>query len=80
MTEAIICAIITGGLTLLGVIIANSKTQAVTEARLDELTREVREHNNSARRMTVVEEQTKVSNHRVQDREQDMRGANENER
>lgn len=70
MTEAIICAIITGGLTLLGVIIANSKTQAVTEARLDELTREVREHNNFARRMPVVEEQIKVINHRLQDLEQ----------
>lgn len=80
MTEAIICAIITGGLTLLGVIIANSKTQAVTEARLDELTREVREHNNFARRMPVVEEQIKVINHRLQDLEQDMRGVNENER
>lgn len=42
MTEAIICAIVTGGLTLLVVIIANSKTQAVTEAKLEELTREVR--------------------------------------
>lgn len=80
MTEAIICAIITGGLTLLGVIIANSKTQAVTEARLEELTREVREHNNFARRMPVVEEQIKVINHRLQDLEQDMRGVNENER
>lgn len=80
MTEAIICAIITGGLTLLGVIIANSKTQAVTEARLEELTREVREHNNFARRMPVVEEQIKVINHRLQDLEQDMKGANENER
>ena len=70
MTEAIICAIITGGLTLLGVIIANSKTQAVTEAKLEELTREVREHNNFARRMTVVEEQIKVINHRLQDLEQ----------
>ena len=79
MTEAIICAIITGGLTLLGVIIANSKTQAVTEARLDELTREVREHNNFARRMPVVEEQIKVINHRLQDLEQDMRGVSENE-
>jgi hypothetical protein len=79
MTEAIICAIITGGLTLLGVIIANSKTQAVTEARLDELTREVREHNNFARRMPVVEEQIKVINHRLQDLEQDMKGVNENE-
>lgn len=80
MTEAIICAIVTGGLTLLGVIIANSKTQAVTEARLEELTREVREHNNFARRMPVVEEQIKVINHRLQDLEQDMRGVNENER
>ena len=70
MTEAIICAIITGGLTLLGVIIANSKTQAVTEARLEELTREVRERNNFARRMPVVEEQIKVINHRLQDLEQ----------
>ena len=70
MTEAIICAIITGGLILLGVIIANSKTQAVTEAKLEELTREVREHNNFARRMPVVEEQIKVINHRLQDLEQ----------
>lgn len=69
MTEAIICAIVTGGLTLLGVIIANSKTQAVTEAKLEELTREVREHNNFARRMPVVEEQIKVINHRIQDLE-----------
>lgn len=80
MTEAIICATITGGLTLLGVIIANSKTQAVTEARLEELTREVREHNNFARRMPVVEEQIKVINHRLQDLEQDMKGVTENER
>ena len=70
MTEAIICAIVTGGLTLLGVIVANNKTQAVTEAKLEELTREVREHNNFARRMPVVEEQIKVINHRLQDLEQ----------
>lgn len=80
MTEAIICAIVTGGLTLLGVIVANNKTQAVTEARLEELTREVREHNNFARRMPVVEEQIKVINHRLQDLEQDMKGVTENER
>ena len=65
MTETIICAVITGGLTLLGVIITNSKTQAVTEARLDELTREVREHNNFARRMPVVEEQIKDLSRRL---------------
>ena len=49
MTEAVLVAMITGGLTLLGVIIANGKTQAVTEANVEELTREVREHNNFAR-------------------------------
>lgn len=71
MTESIIVAIITGGLTLLGVIIANNKSQAVTETKLDELTREVREHNNFARRMPVVEEQIKVINHRIEDLEHD---------
>lgn len=69
MTETIICALITGGLTLVGVLIANEKTQAVTEEKLAELTREVREHNNFARRMPVVEEQIKVINHRIADLE-----------
>ena len=67
--EAILTALIGGGVTLVGVLIANSRTQAVTETKLDELTREVREHNNFARRMPVVEEQIKVLNHRVQDLE-----------
>lgn len=69
MTETIICALITGGMTLLGVLIANGRTQAVTEAKLDELTREVREHNHFARRIPVVEEQIKVINHRIGDLE-----------
>ena len=69
MTETIVCALITGGLTLMGVLIANSKTQAVTEAKLEELTREVREHNNFARRVPVVEEKIKVINHRLPDLE-----------
>ena len=69
MTETIICALITGGLTLMGVLIANSRTQAVTKAKLDELTREVREHNHFAQRMPVVEEQIKVINHRIADLE-----------
>ena len=69
MTEAIICAIVTGGLTLLGVIVANNKTQAVMETKIAELTREVREHNNFAKRMPVVEEQIKGLNHRLQDLE-----------
>ena len=67
--ESIITSIITGGITLLGVLIANSKSQAVMETKVDELTREVREHNNFARRMPVVEEQIKVINHRIEDLE-----------
>ena len=65
----IIVALITGGVTLVGVLISNQKAQAVTETRLDELTREVREHNNFARRMPVVEEPIKVINHRIEDLE-----------
>lgn len=68
--ESIFTALITGGITLLGVLIANGKSQAVTETKLDELTREVREHNNFARRMPVVEEQIKVINHRIEDLEE----------
>ncbi|MCI6177201.1 hypothetical protein MR772_11825 [bacterium] len=69
MTETIICALITGGLTLMGVLIANGKQQAITDTKLDELTREVREHNSFAQRVPVIEEQIKVINHRIQDLE-----------
>ena len=69
MSEAIITALITGGITLLGVLIANSRQQAITDTKLEELTREVREHNGFARRMPVVEEQIKVINHRIGDLE-----------
>ncbi|MCI7125284.1 MAG: hypothetical protein MR935_03640 [Agathobaculum sp.] len=74
MPTEIIVAVITGCITLAGVLISNSKSQAVTETRLEELTREVREHNNFARRMPVVEEQIKVANHRIADLEALMRG------
>ena len=67
--ETIFTSVITGGITLLGVLIANSRTQAVMETKVDELTREVREHNGFARRMPVVEEQIKVINHRIEDLE-----------
>ena len=63
--DAIVEALISGAVTLLGVLIANSRSQAVTETKLDELTREVREHNNFARRMPVVEEQIKDLNRRL---------------
>ena len=73
--EQIITALITGGVTLLGVLIANSKAQAITETKLDELTREVREHNHFARRMPVVEEQIRVLSHRIGDLESYHKGA-----
>ena len=66
----IIVALITGGVTLVGVLISNQKTQAVTDTKLEELTREVREHNHFAKRMPVVEEQIKVINHRIDDLEE----------
>ena len=66
----IIVALITGGVTLAGVLISNQKAQAVTETKLEELTREVREHNNFARRVPVLEEQIKVINHRIEDLEE----------
>ena len=69
MTETIICALITGGLTLMGVLIANGKQQAITDTKLDELTREVREHNSFAHRVPVIEEQIYVINHRIEDLE-----------
>nr|DAE43413.1 MAG TPA: hypothetical protein [Caudoviricetes sp.] len=67
--ENIIVALITGAITLFGVLIANSKSQAVTDTRLEELTREVREHNNFVKRVPVIEEQMKVANHRIDDLE-----------
>ena len=69
MGESIIVAIITGVLTLIGVLISNSRSQAVTETRLEELTREVRLHNNFAQRVPVMEEQIKVAYHRISDLE-----------
>ena len=88
MNEAILCSLITGGLALAGVIITNAssnkkvvndiklevtKNQAVTDEKISELTREVREHNGFARRMPVVEEQIKVANHRIEDLEKALK-------
>ena len=82
MSEAIVVALITGGLSLIGVFVSNSRTaqsmdakldkqQAVTETKLEELTREVRAHNNFAQRVPVLEEQIKVANHRIADLEKE---------
>ena len=69
MPTEIIVALITGGVTLAGVLASNSRAHAVVDEKITELTREVREHNNFARRVPVVEEQIKVINHRIQDLE-----------
>lgn len=83
MSEAILSALITGGLALVGVILSNMAAanrtetmlkinQAITDTKISELTREVREHNNFAKRMPVVEEQIKVINHRIEDLENEQ--------
>ena len=80
MVDAIVVALITGGLSLIGVIITNlagqrrteqwmATAQAVTDTKIEELTREVRAHNNFAQRVPVLEEQIKVANHRITDLE-----------
>ena len=77
--------IIVAILTLIGVIVTNiginrkiehslETSQAVTDCKIEELTREVREHNNFARRMPVIEEQIKVINHRLKDLEDGNHG------
>ena len=84
MTEALISAggaVVVGVLSLIGVMITNSRSnskmqndiktaQAVTDERRSELTREVRMHNDFARRIPVIEEQIRVANHRVADLEE----------
>lgn len=82
MSEAVVIALISSLLPLIGTVLtvlySANKTdekvkvsQAVMESKLEELTREVRRHNNFAQRMPVVEEQIKVINHRIQDLEND---------
>ena len=74
--ETILSAVIAGAVTLIGVLIADSRSQAVTDTKLEELTREVREHNNFARRVPILEEQMKVANHRIADLEQNEKVRN----
>ena len=80
MSESIVVALITGGLSLFGVIVtclvtakksenAMRISQAVTDTKLEELTREVRAHNHFAQRFPVVEHEIKVINHRIEDLE-----------
>lgn len=84
--DAIIVALITGGCSVVGVIITTLTTsrrteqrmataQAVTDTKIEELTREVREHNDFAKRVPVLEEQIKVANHRIADLEEASKSA-----
>ena len=84
MAESILAALITGAISLIGTVLTilsqGKKTdeqmkisQAVTDTKIEELTREVREHNNFAHRMPVLEEQMKVANHRIADIEEAMK-------
>lgn len=87
MSEAIAVALITGGLSLAGVVVTcvltsrNSEKKqevalAVMNTKVEELTREVRLHNGFAQRMPVVEEQIKVINHRLTDLEMEVHNGN----
>ena len=80
MNESVIVALVTAGAAILSNVILSNKNsreidhklethQAVTDTKLEELTREVREHNNFARRMPVLEEKITVANHRITDLE-----------
>ena len=80
VSEAVVVALITGVLSLVGVYISNRRSageldaklerqQAVMEERISALTREVREHNEFARRVPVLEEKISVANHRIEDLE-----------
>ena len=84
MSEAVIVALITGTCGILAQWLIGSrnrsdqraqleKHQAVTDTKLEELTREVRRHNNFAERVPVLEEQIKVANHRIGDLEKGAR-------
>lgn len=85
MSEAVLTALITGGLSVVGVVITNlaankkmqyeiKQNQAVTETKIEELTREVREHNNFAHRVPVLENKVKVADHRLDDIEEELKG------
>ena len=74
--ETILSAVIAGAVTLIGLLIANSRSQSVTDTKLEERTRWVLEHNNFARRVPILEEQMKVANHRIADLEQNEKVRN----
>ena len=65
ITEGIIIACITGAITLVGVIVSNNAHDAVTDEKIAELTREVREHNDFARRIPVMENEIKTLYHKI---------------
>lgn len=84
MSEAVLTALITGGLSVVGVVITNlaanrkmqyeiKQNQAVTETKIEELTREVREHNNFVHRVPILETKVKAADHRLDDIEEELK-------
>ncbi len=71
ITEGIIIACITGTITLIGVIVSNNAHDAVTDTKIEELTREVREHNDFAKRIPVIENDIKTLYHKVDELNKD---------
>lgn len=69
MPESVIVALITSAVTVLGVILSNSKTSAVTTNEIKHLTAEVQKHNNFATRVPVIEEQIKNLTNRLNELE-----------
>lgn len=65
--ETIIATVLSGVVTLIGVLIANSRSNAVMEYKIEELTREVRKHNGFAEKIPVIQRDIQVLNHRVSD-------------
>lgn len=69
MSEAVVVAIITSAITLVGVFIQNSKNTAIIETKIEHLAEAVKKHNNFAEKIPVIEEQIKVANNRIRDLE-----------
>ena len=65
LTEGIIIACITGAITLMGVIVSNNAHDAVTDQKIEELTREVREHNDFAKKIPVIQNDIKTLYHQI---------------
>lgn len=67
MTEEIIVALVTGAVTLIGVLASNNKHDAVIDIKIDDLTKEVKKHNNFAERVPLIEQRLEYHEQRIND-------------